>query len=97
MISQLLGVDIKTRIFSDLKPLLESIGSTGHIGDGTLRQTVVCLKQDIEDGEKLGGRFGRFTMKLRILETNRILYKNVNVGSVETRNTFVKLSKIFLI
>ena len=50
-----------------------------------------------EDGEKLGGRFGRFTMKLRILETNRILYKNVNVGSVETRNTFVKLSKIFLI
>ena len=37
------------------------------------------------------GRVGRFTMKLQNPATSRILYKNGNVGSVETRNTFCKI------
>ena len=52
-ISQFIGVDIKKRIFTDSRPLLESIGSTGQIEERQLRQSVACLKQELEDSEIL--------------------------------------------
>ena len=53
-VSQLMDVDIKTRIFTDSRPLLELIGSSGQIEEKQLRQSVAYLKQELEDGEILG-------------------------------------------
>ena len=53
-VSQLMDVDVKTRIFTDSRPLLESIGSSGQIEEKQLRQSVAYLKQELEDGEILG-------------------------------------------
>ena len=46
--SQLLNANIKTRLFTDLHPLLESIGSSGQIEEKALRQSVSYLKQSLE-------------------------------------------------
>ena len=48
-LSQLLNANIKTRLFTDSRPLLESIGSSGQIEEKALRQSVAYLKQGLED------------------------------------------------
>ena len=48
-LSQLLNVSMKVRLFTDLRPLLESIGSSGQIEEKALRQSVAYLKQSLED------------------------------------------------
>ena len=50
-ISQMLNMRIKTRMFTDSKPLLESIGSSGQVEEKSLRQSVASLKQNLEDAE----------------------------------------------
>ena len=50
-LQQLLNVKMKVRLFTDLRPLLESIGSSGQIEEKALRQSVAYLKQSLEDGE----------------------------------------------
>ena len=50
-ISQLLNVNVKVRLFTDSRPLLESIGSSGQIEEKALRQSVAYLKQSLEDDE----------------------------------------------
>ena len=52
-LSQLLNANIKTRLFTDLRPLLESIGSSGQIEEKALRQSVSYLKQSLEDEDVL--------------------------------------------
>ena len=49
----LLNVNIKTRLFTDLRPLLESIGSSGQIEEKALRQSVAYLKQSLEDEDMM--------------------------------------------
>ena len=39
------------KLFTDSRPLLESIGSSGQIEEKALRQTVAYLKQSLEDEE----------------------------------------------
>ena len=48
-LSQFLNVKIKVRFFTDSRPLLESIESSGHIEEKALRQSVACLKHLLED------------------------------------------------
>merc|ERR1712074_341061 len=48
-ISLLLNTEIKTRLFTDSQPLLESIGSSGQVEEKILRQSVASLKQSMED------------------------------------------------
>ena len=43
-VSQLMNIKIKTRVFTDSRPLLESIGSSGQIEEKALRQSVAYLK-----------------------------------------------------
>ena len=43
-LSQLLGLNIKTRIFTNSRPLLESIGSSGQKEEKNLRQLLMYLK-----------------------------------------------------
>ena len=50
-LSQLLNTDIETRLFTDSRPLLESIGSSGQIEGKSLGQSIAALKQNLEDGE----------------------------------------------
>ena len=52
-ISQLMNVKMKVRLFTDSRPLLESIGSSGQIEEKALRQSVAYLKQSLEDGDVL--------------------------------------------
>ena len=47
-VSQLLSLDVRTRIFTDSRPLLESIGSSGQIEEKNLRQSVMFLKQSLQ-------------------------------------------------
>jgi len=47
----MLNTKIETRLFTDSRPLLESIGSSGQIEEKALRQSVASLKQNLEDGE----------------------------------------------
>ena len=49
--SQLLNLQLKVRLFTDSRPLLESIGSSGQIEEKALRQSVAYLKQSLEDKE----------------------------------------------
>ena len=42
---------IPLRIFTDSRPLLESIGSSSQIAEKALRQSVSFMKQTLEDGE----------------------------------------------
>jgi hypothetical protein len=46
-----MNVNVKTKIFTDSRPLLESIGSSSQIGEKALRQSVAFLKQTLEEGE----------------------------------------------
>ena len=43
-ISLMMNTEIKTRMFTDSRPLLESIGSTGQVEEKSLRQSVAALK-----------------------------------------------------
>ena len=52
-VSQLLNVVMSTRLFTDSRPLLESLGSSGQIEEKALRQSVAYLKQGLEDREVL--------------------------------------------
>ena len=53
-VSHLMSLDVRTRIFTDSRPLLESIGSSGQIEEKNLRQSVMFLKQSLERGDILG-------------------------------------------
>ena len=44
-LSLLLNIKMKVRLFTDWRPLLESIGSSGQIEEKALRQSVAYLKQ----------------------------------------------------
>ena len=44
-VSQLLNIPVKTRVFTDSRPLLESIGSLGQIDEKALRQSIAYSKQ----------------------------------------------------
>ena len=48
-LSHLLNVNIKTRLFTDLRPLLESIGSSRQIKKKALRKSLSYLKQSLQD------------------------------------------------
>ena len=50
-LEQLFNVKMKVRLFTDSRPLLETIGSLGQIEEKVLRQSVAYLKQSLEDGE----------------------------------------------
>ena len=43
--------DVSLRVFTDSRPLLESIGSSNQVAEKALRQSVVSLKQTLEDGD----------------------------------------------
>ena len=47
----MLGVRMETRMFTDSRPLLESLGSSGQIEEKALRQSLVSLKHNLEDKE----------------------------------------------
>ena len=53
-VSQLFNVELRTRVFMDSRPLLESLGSSGQIEEKALRQSVAYLKQSLEEGEIVG-------------------------------------------
>ena len=53
-VSQLLGSRIRTRLFSDSRLLLESIGSSGQIEEKNLRQSIMYFKQALESGDVMG-------------------------------------------
>jgi hypothetical protein len=50
-LSKLMNVKIMTRIYTDSRPLLESIGSSSQVAEKALRQSIAFLKQALEDGE----------------------------------------------
>merc|ERR1712105_249762 len=50
-LEEMLNTKIETRMFTNSRPLLESIGSSGQIEEKVLRQSVASLKQNLEDGE----------------------------------------------
>ena len=52
-LSQLMNVSMKVRLFTDLRPLLQSIGSSGQIEEKALRQSVAYLKQGLEDEDRM--------------------------------------------
>ena len=50
-ISLMMNTRIETRVFTDSRPLLESLGSSGQVEEKSLRQSVAALKQNLEDAE----------------------------------------------
>ena len=48
-----MNANIKTRLFTDSHPLLESIGSSGQIEEKALRQSVSYLNKSLEDEDVL--------------------------------------------
>ena len=50
-ISELLNAKLKVKMYTDSRPLLESLGSSGQIEEKALRQSVAYLKQALEDEE----------------------------------------------
>ena len=50
-ISLLLNTELKVKVFTDSRPLLESLGSSGQVEEKLLRQSIASLKQNLEDGE----------------------------------------------
>ena len=50
-ISLLLNINLKVKEFTDSRPLLETLGSSGQIEEKLLRQSIACLKQNLEEGE----------------------------------------------
>ena len=53
-VSQLFGLSIMTRIFTDSRHLLKLIGSSGQIEEKNLRQSIMYLKQSLESGDVMG-------------------------------------------
>lgn len=53
-VSQLMNIKIKSRVSTDLRPLLESVGRSGQIEEKVLRQSEAYLKQALEEGENVG-------------------------------------------
>ena len=47
----MLNTKVEMRMFTDLRPLLESLGSSGQIEEKALRQLLAALRQNLEDGE----------------------------------------------
>ena len=52
-LSQLMNKNIKTRLFTDLYPLLESLGSLGQSEEKALGQSVSYLKQGLGNEDVL--------------------------------------------
>ena len=50
-LEMMLGVKMETRMFTDSRPLLESLGSSGQIEEKALRQSLASLKHNLDDGE----------------------------------------------
>ena len=50
-ISLMMNTRVETRMFTDSRPLLESLGSSGQVEEKLLRQSVAALKQNLEDAE----------------------------------------------
>ena len=50
-VSQLLNTVVGTRMFTDSRPLLDSIGSSRQIEEKNLRNLIAAMKQSLEDGE----------------------------------------------
>ena len=50
-LTMMLNTSIETRMFTNLRPLLASLGSSGQIEEKALRQSLAALKQNLEDGE----------------------------------------------
>ena len=50
-ISLLLNINLKVKEFTDSRPLLETLGSSGQIEEKLLRQSIASLKQNLEEGE----------------------------------------------
>ena len=50
-LSKLMNIKVRTKIFTDSRPLLESISSSGQIEEKALRQSIAYLKQELEDGD----------------------------------------------
>ena len=48
-VSQLLNTRIEMRMFTDSKPLLESIGSSGQAEEKSLWQSVASLRHNLKD------------------------------------------------
>ena len=46
-----MNIQLEMRIFTDLWPLLESIGISGQIDEKVLRQSIAYLKQAFEEGD----------------------------------------------
>ena len=42
---------MKVKQFTDSRPLLESLGSSGQVEEKMLRQSIASLKQNLEDAE----------------------------------------------
>ena len=50
-LSILMNRKISLRVFTDSRPLLESIGSSSQIAEKALRQSIASMKQSLEDGD----------------------------------------------
>ena len=50
-ISLLLNINLKVKEFTDSRPFLETLGSSGQIEEKLLRQSIASLKQNLEEGE----------------------------------------------
>ena len=50
-IRTLMNTKIGVKIYTDSKPLLETLGSTSQVAEKALRQSVAYLKQYLEDKE----------------------------------------------
>ena len=50
-LSVLMNEKVRLKIFTDSRPLLESIGSSNQVAEKALRQSMAFLKQSLEDGD----------------------------------------------
>ena len=50
-LSILMGEKVPLKVFTDSRPLLESIRSSNQIAEKSLRQSIAYLKQSLEDGD----------------------------------------------
>ena len=49
-----MNVNLRTKVFTYSRPLLEILGSSCQIKEKALRQSVAYLKQSLEEGEIVG-------------------------------------------
>ena len=47
----LMKMEISLRVFTDSRPLLESVGSSSQVAEKQIRQSIAFLKQSLEDGD----------------------------------------------